>query len=216
VTATGHVDELLPELVLGTLAPDERAAVEAHLEACERCAGARDAIASIFGDLALAEPPSAPPPSLRARILDETGRVSRFERFVDRVADFLDIATERARALLASFDDPAAWQPLPFPGYDVIMPEVGPRLADSQVGVLRIKPGARFPYHRHGGDEEVMLLQGGIIDDQSGIEWHPGDVQPMAKGTAHSYVGAPGPDCICIGRIWHSAIEILGDPPPKE
>lgn len=208
-----HVDGLLVEHVLDTLSPEERAAADAHLAGCPRCAAELARTAELLADLALDAAPIAPPPSLRGRILDDARGTNRFLDFLDRVAEFLDVPLDRARAYLARVDDPASWQPLPIPGYSFFPVEYGPRLGTSQVGFLRIEPGARFPYHRHTGDEEVMILQGGIIDDQSGREWHPGEIQPMAKGTAHSYVGAPGAPCICIGRVLGGEFEII--PPPN-
>jgi putative transcriptional regulator len=217
-SATRHVFELLPELVLGTLDPSERAEVEAHLGECAACAAERDVTAELCADLALGEPPAPPPPGLWDRILASTGRENRFSDFVERVAGFLDVAADRARAYLDVLDQPpgegSVWQPLPFAGYSFFVPETGPQLAGSQVGFLRIEPGARFPYHVHRGHEEVLILQGGFVDEQSGHEWGPGDIQPMADGTAHSYVGAPGPVCLCIGRVLGGSFEII--PPPDE
>src|SRR5262249_45688194 len=152
--------------------PSECAEVERHLRACASCAAEHRATEALLADVALGLPTEpAPPPALRERILASTRTVNRFIDFVQRVADFLDIGADRARALLDKLDDPDAWKPL-FPGYWLHACESGPRLAGATLGVLRIQPGARFPYHRHGGDEEVLILQGGFRDEQSGREWH--------------------------------------------
>lgn len=60
----------VPAFVLGTLDEDERGAFEAHLAACARC---RDAVAeqeAVVAGLAPAVPAEAPPPDLRARVLE--------------------------------------------------------------------------------------------------------------------------------------------------
>jgi anti-sigma factor ChrR (cupin superfamily) len=58
----------------------------------------------------------------------------------------------------------------------------------------------------------VLTLQGGYVDDGDGHEWGPGDMQTMDPGTSHSFVGAAGPDCICLGVVL-GPIEIDGTIP---
>jgi anti-sigma factor ChrR (cupin superfamily) len=199
MSAAGHVVERLPELVLGALPPSERARDEEHLAACDPCAREHDALAAALAALADAPPAVAPSPSVRARIIDATRSVSRFSDFLERVARFLDLSSDRARALLDRLDDASAWRPR-FPGVACFVPEHGPALAGATIGVLRVEPGARFPHHRHGGDEEVLVLQGGMRGDD-GRSWHAGMIQAMAAGTEHGLVGLGPPACLCIGVV---------------
>jgi Anti-sigma-K factor rskA/Putative zinc-finger len=65
------VREALPAYALGALDPEERLAVEHHLETCAGCRAALEPFANVATAMASAPPPVAPPPSLRARLLTE-------------------------------------------------------------------------------------------------------------------------------------------------
>ena len=56
-------------------------------------------------------------------------------------------------------------------------------------------PGASFPAHRHRGDERVLLLEGGYVDD-SGTEYGPGDLHEMPKGSSHGFRVLPDEPCV--------------------
>ena len=200
---SAHVDDLLPELVMGTLIEADRARVEAHVAQCDRCRGERDATQELFATLALAEAPIAPSPAVWQRLAASTER-GRFAEFAAKVSELLDLTLDKAREVLEKIEQPSAWQPIALAGVTgirVSTPEVGPRLKSGTVGFLRIKPGARFPGHIHHGPEWQLTLQGGYIDEVTGHEFGPGELQQMAPGTSHSFIGAPGPDCICLGVV---------------
>ncbi|MBF6590159.1 MAG: anti-sigma factor [Ktedonobacterales bacterium] len=65
-----HVDDLLDAYALGTLEPDEVDAIERHLEGCAHCRTRAEAARSIATQMLHAAPLVAPPPALRARVLD--------------------------------------------------------------------------------------------------------------------------------------------------
>jgi len=68
-----HVDELIAAHALHALdADDERIVVE-HLAGCERCREQLRELESVASTLAYAAPAAAPPPELRARLLEEIG-----------------------------------------------------------------------------------------------------------------------------------------------
>lgn len=220
-----HVDEFLSEFLLGSLPESERAAVQAHLRDCGRCGEQLASTADVLAEVMLAGPgtdgpgealmPVAPAASVRARLMTRVAQGGRFARFTAEVMRLLDLTAEKAAALLDRLDAPEAWAPLPVPGVtgiELFVPETGPRLRDATVGFLRLKPGARFPTHRHLGYEEVLTLQGGYRDDIDGKEWGPGDLQKMHVDTSHSFVGVEGPDCICLGVVLgRIAVEGLPD-----
>ena len=54
-------------------------------------------------------------------------------------------------------------------------------------------PGARFPKHRHGGDEAALVLQGAYRDESGRVG--PGEVSRRPKGSAHSIEILPEGDC---------------------
>ncbi len=63
-------DELLVGFALDELEQDQHAAVDEHLDVCERCRGEVAATCETLSLLALAAPPVEPPADLRARVLD--------------------------------------------------------------------------------------------------------------------------------------------------
>lgn len=214
---SGHVEALLPEFVLGGLRVEERDQVHRHVEECAACAVELRALDETFAAVGLAEAPVEPSPELWERIAASTAR-GRLAAFAAKVAELLDLTLERAERVLELADEPASWGPLPVPGADGIslyVPEMGPRVAGGTVGFLKLRPGARFPMHRHQGPEWVLTVQGGYRDESDGKEWGPGDVQTMDPETAHSFVGVDGPDCICLGVVLGAIdIEGVGIPAP--
>jgi anti-sigma-K factor RskA len=68
-----HEDQPLAAYVLGALAPDERAAVEAHLAGCAVCAQEVRSLQRVADALARSLPQRTPPPYLRERVLAAVG-----------------------------------------------------------------------------------------------------------------------------------------------
>ncbi|HEY7035989.1 MAG TPA: anti-sigma factor [Thermomicrobiales bacterium] len=63
------VNDALAAYALGVLEPDEREAVEHHLDTCPRCFAALAPFERVADSLALAPSPAPPPAELRARLL---------------------------------------------------------------------------------------------------------------------------------------------------
>lgn len=156
-----------------------------HLAACPRCRAALattlDALHLLADDL----PPVDPPASLRVRLLAAVaGPVARHSA---RVAELLRLPHADIAAALADVDrGTAPWKPV-LPGIDVYSLGAGPR----ERGLIRATAGA-FPYHRHLGDEHVLVLQGACCDS-SGRHLGPGDEIHHTTGTAHHLEIHPGP-----------------------
>ncbi len=80
------------------------------------------------------------------------------------------------------------------------------RLLDRQGGevaratsVVRYDPGARFPAHRHGGGEEILVLQG-TFEDEHGA--HPeGTYLRNPPGSAHAPFSQAG--CLLFVKLCH-------------
>jgi len=157
-----------------------------HLDACPRCRAALattlEALHLLADDLA----PVDPPASLRVRLLAAVaGPVARHSA---RVAELLRLPHADIAAVLADVDrGTAAWKPV-LPGIDVYSFGGGPR----ERGLIRATAGAPFPYHRHLGDEHVLVLQGSCCDS-SGRQLGPGDELHHTTGTAHHLEIHPGP-----------------------
>jgi len=188
-------DARLVEYVLGTLPADERASLERDLgSSLEReLASTRDALAS----LSLTLPPQRPAPTLRERLLASARGPARFAPFIDRVARFIDVAADKARELLASLELPNVWLPSPGANIHLVHLVGGPACATADVGFVRVAAGTTFPMHRHLGDEHVLVLQGGYLDD-SGHRFRAGDVAFQAEGSSHEFTADPEHDLIYV------------------
>jgi len=63
------------------------------------------------------------------------------------------------------------------------------------VFLVRIKPGAILPEHRHSGDEECMVLEGDMV--VNGVTFGPGDFQVAFANTVHPVITSVG-GCTCM------------------
>jgi putative transcriptional regulator len=118
--------------------------------------------------LARALPAPPPPESLRAELLD------------------------LAQAPSLPIDTAAyAWEE-PYPGLRIVLLK-----SDATRGfkaqLVWGAPGARFPRHRHGGDEAALVLQGAYCDEAGRVG--PGEVSRRARGSEHSIEILPEGDC---------------------
>ncbi len=191
------LDDLLALYAMDLLDAEERAEVERHLAADP---DARRALARCLDDLnalPLSLDPVAPPADGLARLLEATASVSRFDAFAGRVAALIDYTLDQARALLARIDDAASWVPGPCAEATLIHFGGGPKLADALVGFVKVQAGAPFPEHTHLGSEIVLVLQGGL-QDEDGTIVRRGQERVMGDGTRHDFVALPGPDLIYL------------------
>jgi putative transcriptional regulator len=131
---------------------------------------------------ALSAEPVPPRPDLRQRVLD----------LLDAPALPLDL-------------DSYAWNE-PLPGVRFCT------LFESPDGTMRkvlvwAKPGARYPHHRHLGDEDILVLAGRLRDQRG--SYGPGDICRSETGTDHSEEVEGQDDCICyvVYRGSHEMLE---------
>lgn len=173
-------DDTLFDLALGT-------GHHPHLAACRDCDAAAIDVREAVHLLAFAHGPVDPPPRLRVRLLAAVeGPITRRSA---RVAALLGLAPDRvADALARVHADVAPWAPV-LPGIDVYPLH---RDGDRECGLIRAAAGVTFPYHRHRGDERVLVLQGSC-SDSGGRELGPGDEIRHGAGTGHQLEIHPGP-----------------------
>jgi putative transcriptional regulator len=184
-----HVDDLLPEYALGTLAVAERDDVDRHVHGCPTCAAELRATNETWASVALAIKPASPPSSLRARVLESiAGGASngRFAQFVDQVKKMIDASRETVCKLLDSIDELTSWEAGPSESSKLMHLPAGPALAGHLVGFVRVEPGTEFPLHKHLGEETVLILQGALEDSDGSIS-RRGDVVHKEAGTEHSF-----------------------------
>jgi hypothetical protein len=204
----GHFDDRVGELLLGDVVGDERAAMEAHVATCPRCAGAFMAATEAFALLGVALPPEPLPPVLRERILVKIAP-RPMTAFVAKLATLFDVTLHRARALIDRLDTPeaqgglqsGAWQPGPVPDSWVMMFDApGPKLTGALCGFVKMGPRVSWPRHTHLGTEHMLVLAGGFRQD-NGAEVHPGMVHTMSEGSTHSFVIFDDEACIAAAVV---------------
>lgn len=195
-----HLNDILLELLLGTVDPSARQAAEQHLGGCEQCRAEVGRLSPGVEGLAALVVPSEPPPGVLARVVAEMEGPGRFARFSEKVAAFFDLTRERTGALLASLSEPDAWMPGPVEGLQLMPVETGPAKSGMLAAFVRLAPGVRFPRHTHHGHEWNLVLEGGFRED-SGNEVWPGELLEKESGSAHDFVAIEGPACIAAALI---------------
>lgn len=113
--------------------------------------------------IALAGPLLPPPPSLRARLLEN---LEPKTYLVSRAAD-------------------SGWQPFGPPGIDVKMLMKDP-LSGARSFLLRLQPGAVLPQHSHQSAEHCYVLEGELHDADHAIS--TGDYELRLPGSDHAPV----------------------------
>jgi putative transcriptional regulator len=191
-----HLDDILPELLLGTLDAPARLEAERHLASCAHCRAESERLAPAMRGLALSVAPVEPPPAVLARVVAGMEGPGRLARFADKVARLFDVGRDKALRLLESLSEPAAWQPGFMPGMDFVPVEAGAGREGMAAMLVRFAPGMEFPHHEHAtGDEWTLVLEGGLRED-SGAEAWPGELMVKAEGSAHALSTLPGPACV--------------------
>ncbi|MCC6647467.1 MAG: hypothetical protein IT374_18080 [Polyangiaceae bacterium] len=147
-------------------------------------------------------PPAAPPGSLRAALLDAVSspdpRVA-LAGFAGRLERLFDLAPAAVDALLSAVARPAEWEPY-VEGVGLLHFEPGPRVASGaarvDAGLVRFRAGLAYPRHRHVGDEVMLILAGGLVEDVSQRRAVAGDLLHMGPGTEHGFRILPGAECV--------------------
>ena len=200
-----HLLHLIPEYVLGTLAEDEKQALDALVSRSSelRREVDRQAASLALSAEALAPLPPARPTGVRARLLRTVDSVDRFAPFLDDLTRLFQLPRETIRGLLARIDDASRpWERSllgrALQGSELFHFPVGPELAAAggAGGVLRLGAGQRFPVHRHHGNEVTYVLEGGYTAD--GRVYGPGSQVEMPGDTSHDYQAAPERDLVIM------------------
>lgn len=196
---SGHIDNWLPAYVLGDLSGAEQEGVAAHLQSCGRCRAEEAALAEAMGLLPLALAPVTPGPEALALLL-EGARLGSLSAFLGRLARFFDVTRARARELLELVARPGDWAAGPGEGILLFHVDVGPAIPQGAAGLVRVAAGRRFPWHRHVGDERVLVLEGGFQDEDGRI-YRAGEEALMAAGSDHFFTALPDEDCVFAAQV---------------
>lgn len=188
--------ELLVEYAMGLVDDATRAQVEAAIAASPALAAELAELEGIVVDVALAEPPIAPSPDARARLLDAVAGEDRFAPLFAKIAAAAALGLDSVRKSMRRALDLSTWVPGPMPGIELFHFEDA---VGADVGLVRFTPGLTFPMHEHGGDETMIVLEGGYTDLVTGVHYGPGDVQRSGPGTRHALrADADAPLCFAI------------------
>jgi putative transcriptional regulator len=187
-----HVVDELYSYAGGHLSLEEVARMEAHLNSCPDCRREADQIDTLMASL------GAAPPHLIDNVQGKLQGVGRFEHLLEQVAQLFDLSTEEARTIVTKVDQPEAFEVQLAPGVWVCPVNAGPRVVEEGAFtvLLKLEPGAEFPRHTHGGEEKVLILEGGY-QDSNGKEYWRGELDVREKGTSHSFKGLPEMGCAC-------------------
>lgn len=118
----------------------------------------------------------------------------RVELLAD-LAQVFDLPVAAVEALWAASEREQAWEPGPGPGLGLMPITCGPRHRGASGFLVRIAAGATYPYHRHATDEHVLILEGGLRDDD-GTELWEGERTVHPAGTAHASTAIGGVTCM--------------------
>jgi anti-sigma factor ChrR (cupin superfamily) len=200
--------DLYADYVLDTLSEPERAKVTAEIGASPESAHdltlTRQALALWAEDRVTDETPS---PDLRRRLLQTVAGGAQFARFAPVVAllrRLFDLPAEVAADLLAKADGLTDWLEAA-PGVRYFHFAPGAAVGQLEAGIVRIRPGATFPRHRHRGPEVTLVLDGTLLD--RGQVYGAGRVVESATGSEHDYSAGGGRDLILASL--HSGIDFV-------
>ncbi len=167
---------------LGLLEPELVPDFELHLQGCTDCQAELREFSEAAAQLVFTEP-IEPPPHLRGRVLSAVGSRSS-PIFIRRAGD-------------------GAWMETPFPGV-----RVKPLFEDPETGLLtqliRLKPGARIPAHKHSKPESCYVLEGDV--KIGGDYFGMGDFSLAPVGTLHGEVFSRGGCLLLITSNPHDEV----------
>jgi anti-sigma factor ChrR (cupin superfamily) len=97
----------------------------------------------------------------------------------------------------------AQWVASPQKGVDRLMLDrIGDEIARA-TSLVRFEPGSFFPFHEHGGGEEIFVVEG-LLEDEHG-RYPAGTYLRDPAGTAHSPFTKDG--CLLFVKLWQFSPE---------
>lgn len=145
---------------------------------------------------------NVPPRGARFRIVLPRVVVAKAPTDAD-VAGFFSLSVEQVRRLLDSAADHVGWEPGPTEGISLLSVAPGGAFGGSRGFLVQLASGVTYPLHEHDADETVLMLHGGLRDDD-GAELWAGDWVKNVKGTSHASTALDG-GCLLAARIDPSA-----------
>lgn len=90
------------------------------------------------------------------------------------------------------------WTPSPMPGVERRLLDRDGAEVGRATSIVRYAPGSAFPTHRHGGGEEILVLEGTFSDGQG--DHGPGTYLRNPAGSSHAPFSRQG--CVLLVKLW--------------
>ena len=162
------------DILLGAKAVEDSALNDEERELAE--------VLGVLGD-GLSKP-AQPPHALRKRLISSLCSPRyRYAPFMGRISALFHLREAHAEELLTQVASEDAWQPSPWPNVEVIA--VSNNDGAEQL-FARVSAGAKFPLHKHLGEETYLVLQG-VCREDNGFINEPGDMIVRSAGSVHSF-----------------------------
>jgi signal transduction histidine kinase/quercetin dioxygenase-like cupin family protein len=116
------------------------------------------------------------------------------------LAEFYDLPITTAEGLLEHREHAQAWRPGPTPDIALISVTPGPRYRGAEGFLVCIAAGATYPMHVHSGGEHLLILEGGLRDDDGSELWE-GERAIHAAGTAHASTAIGEGACVLAALV---------------
>jgi putative transcriptional regulator len=185
-------EELLFQHAGGALPLARRVMLESHLAFCPECRTAAAELSRPGGQhLRSLAAEAAAPAALWQKIAAKVAREMAAPRNLLEDTPL----PAAARAELPPFYQPLEWGELPgAPAKLTLL--VADREAELELYLINNPPETTFPYHRHLGSEDLLILQGGLTDQYG--HYQAGDLQQYEKGSSHEPLIDAGITCWAI------------------
>lgn len=172
--AEEELEESAALYALGALGQHEARTLDQHLaEGCEVCASELKEFESVVEALAFAAPAATPPPGAREKLLARLGAEA------ETAAQSNDEDTALPPVVVRA--DEGRWFEM---SEGVLCKQlfVDPT-RNTVTTLLRLKPGARMPMHRHRGIEECYVVEGDVCTNNQNLK--AGDYTCAMEGSIH-------------------------------
>ncbi len=167
MTDKTHIQDIEEEAALyalGVLDPEAAKRFKDRLNsACPLCTSEAVECEKVLVRLSLTAAPVAPPPSVKARLMERIGAGAT-----------AGSAAPEGKVVRA---DEAPWKASAFPGVDMRF------LHERKTMLVRMGPNTRIPAHPHSTSEQCLVLEGSVHSD--GVTVHAGDFIYMPPGSSH-------------------------------
>jgi anti-sigma factor ChrR (cupin superfamily) len=158
---TEELRDLASTYALGIGETIETREFEQHLPGCAVCEAEVRAMRGVTAQLAHEAPLIRPAPRLKTALLAKLAAEHRVVRAAEQ-----------------------AWE-TPFPGIEIRRLFID-KVTGTVTTLLRAAAGAVYPAHRHGGLEQVFVINGDLIFDDHTLE--TGDYEASREATEHSSI----------------------------